>query len=216
MRTLVVFLLLANLALAGYLWLDSASGGEGVRLKEQVQPDKIKLLTPQEVAALGPAKAAALVNVCLEWGPFGETDRARAIADLDSLALGRLVSQKRVENPTAFWVYLPPLASKAAADKRALELKAAGQKDVVVVDGGVQRFAISLGAFRTEEAANAQLAELAKQGISGAKSGPKPQVVLQSLIVIRDPQQSLIAKLRDLAPAYPGADTRVGECDKPA
>ena len=76
MRTLVVFLLLANLALAGYLWLDSASSGEGVRLKEQVQPDKIKLLSPQEVAALGPSKAAALANVCLEWGPFGEIERA--------------------------------------------------------------------------------------------------------------------------------------------
>ena len=46
----------------GYLWLDGASAGEGVRLKEQVQPDKIKLLTPQEVAALGPSKAAALAN----------------------------------------------------------------------------------------------------------------------------------------------------------
>jgi len=216
LRTLVVFLLLANLALAGYLWLDGASGGEGVRLKEQVQPDKIKLLTPQEVAALGPAKAAALVNVCLEWGPFGETDRTRAIADLDSLALGKLISQKRVENPTAFWVYLPPLASKAAADKRASELRAAGQKDVMVVDGGVQRFAISLGAFRTEDAANTQLAELTRQGISGAKAGPRPQIVSQSMIVIRDPQQSVIAKLRDLASAYPGADTRIGECDKPA
>lgn len=216
MRTLVVFLLLANLALAGYLWLDSASGGEGVRLKEQVQPEKIKLLTPQEVAALGPAKAAALANVCLEWGPFGETDRARALADLDSLALGRLVSQRRIDNPTAFWVYLPPFPTKAAADKRASELKAAGQKDVVVVDGGAQRFAISLGAHKTEDAANAQVAELAKQGISGAKAGPRPQVVLQSMIVIRDPQQPLIAKLRDLAPAYPGADTRIGDCDKPA
>ena len=216
MRTLVVFLLLANLALAGYLWLDSASGGEGVRLKEQVQPEKIKLLTPQEVAALGPAKAAALANVCLEWGPFGETDRARALADLDSLALGRLVSQRRIDNPTAFWVYLPPFPTKAAADKRASELKAAGQKDVVVVDGGAQRFAISLGAYKTEDAANAQVAELAKQGISGAKAGPRPQVVLQSMIVIRDPQQPLIAKLRDLAPAYPGADTRIGDCDKPA
>jgi hypothetical protein len=215
MRTLVIFLLLANLALAGYLWLDGASGGEGVRLKEQVQPEKIKLLSPQEVAALGPAKAAALANVCLEWGPFGENDRARALADIDSLALGRLLSQRRIENPTTYWVFLPPLASKAAADKRALELKAAGQKDVFVVDGGPQRFAISLGAFRSENAANAQLAELTKQGVGGAKAGPRQQVVLQSLIVIRDPQQGVIAKLRDLAPAYPGAETKIGDCEKP-
>jgi hypothetical protein len=216
MRTLVVFLLLANLALAGYLWLDSASSGEGMRLKEQVQPDKIKLLSPQEVAALGPSKAAALANVCLEWGPFGEIERARALVDIEPLGLGKLVSQRRIETPTAWWVFLPPFATKAAADKRAAELKAAGHKDAFVVDGGTQRLAISLGAFRTEDAANAQLAELTKLGITGAKVGPRQQVVLQSLIVIRDPQQPVIAKLRDLTPAYPAAETKIGDCEKPA
>jgi len=216
MRILFAFLLLANLALAGYLWLDRASAGEGVRLKEQVQPDKIKLLTPQEVAALGPSKAAALADVCLEWGPFGETERARALADLDSLALGKLVSQRRVETPTSWWVFLPPFASKAAADKRVAELKSAGLRDPFVVDGGAQRLAISLGAHRTEDAANSQVVELAKQGVSGAKTGPRQQVVLQSLIVIRDPQQPVIAKLRDLAPVYPGAETKIGGCEKPA
>ena len=35
MRILVALLLLANLALAGYLWLDRASGGEGMRLMLQ-------------------------------------------------------------------------------------------------------------------------------------------------------------------------------------
>ena len=216
MRTLVVFLLLANLALAGYLWLDRASGGEGVRLKEQVQPDKIKLLSPQEVAALGPSKAAALANVCLEWGPFGESERARALADIEPLGLGKLVSQRRIETPSAWWVYLPPFATKAAAEKRAAELKAAGQKDLFVVDGGPQRLAISLGVFRTEDAANAQLAELTKQGVAGAKVGPRQQVVVQSLIVIRDPQQPVIAKLRELTPGYPAAEMKIGDCEKPA
>ena len=55
MRTLVILLLLANLTLFAYTRLDSGAG-EGVRLKEQIRPDKIKLLTPQEVAALGPYK----------------------------------------------------------------------------------------------------------------------------------------------------------------
>ena len=126
------------------------------------------------------------------------------------------MSQRRIETPTAWWVFLPSFATKAAADKRAAELKAAGQKDAFVVDGGPQRLAISLGAFRTEDAANAQLAELTKLGILGAKVGPRQQVVLQSLIVIRDPQQAVIAKLRDLTPAYPAAETKIGDCEKPA
>ena len=216
MRTLAVLLLLANLALAGYLWLDSASGGEGVRLKEQVQPEKIKLLTPQEVAALGPTKAAELANVCLEWGPFGELERARALADIEPLGLGKLVSQRRTDTTTSWWVYIPPFATKVAADKRVAELKAAGQKDVFVVDGGPQRLAVSLGVFRTEDGANAQLAELTRQGVAGAKVGPRQQVVAQSLIVIRDPQQAVIAKLRSLTSSYPAAETKIGDCDKPA
>ncbi|HYQ99083.1 MAG TPA: SPOR domain-containing protein [Casimicrobiaceae bacterium] len=216
MRTVAVFLLLANLALAGYIWLDSSTGGEGVRLNQQVRPDAIKLLSPQEVAALGPAKAAELADVCLEWGPFGEAERAKALADVEPLGLGKLLTQRRVDASTAYWVYLPPFASKSAADRRAGELRAGGVKDVAVVDGGAQRFVLSLGVFRTEEAANAHLAEISKQGVAGAKAGPRPPVAPQTMLVIRDPQQPVIARLRELAPAYPAAEVRIGGCDKPA
>lgn len=214
MRTLVILLLLANLTLFAYTRLDTASSGEGVRLKEQVQPDKIKLMAPQQVAALGPSKVAALADVCVEWGPFGDADRARAVADLEPLSLGKLLTQKRVETATGFWVFMPPFANKAAADRRAAELKAAGIKDIFVVDAGPQRLAISLGVFRTEDAANAQLASLVKQGIAGAKVGPRQQVIAQTLLVIRDPQQPVVLKLRDLAPVYPGADIKIGACEK--
>ena len=216
MRTVVVLLLLANLALAGYLWLDSASGGEGVRLKQQVRPDAIKLLTPQEVAALGPAKAAALADVCLEWGPFGDADKTRALADVDGLALGRLLTQRRIDTSTGYWVYLSPFATRSAADKRASELRAGGVKDVFVVDGGAQRFALSLGSFRTEDAANAHLADMTKQGIAGAKVGPRLQGSAQTVLVIRDPREPVLTRLRELAPSYPSADVKVGGCDKPA
>src|SRR6185295_2204985 len=96
MRILIVLLLFANLTLYAYTRLDSG-GGEAVLLQDQVQPDKIKLLTPQEVAALGPAKVAALADVCVEWGPFSDPDRVRASTELEPLALGRLMSQKRVD-----------------------------------------------------------------------------------------------------------------------
>jgi hypothetical protein len=216
MRTLAIFLLLANLALAGYLLLEGGAGGEPARLKEQVQPDKIRILTPQEVAALGPAKAATLADVCLDWGPFGETDRARAQAEVDALGIAKLVTLRRVETQATHWVFLPPYATRQAADKRVAELKAAGVKDAVVVDGGPQRFAIALGAHRTEEAASAQVAELAKQGVTGARAGPRPQVVVQTVLVVRDPQQQVIARLRDLLPGYPGAEVKIGGCEKPA
>jgi sporulation related protein len=216
MRTLVILLLLANLSLFAYTRLDSTGGGEGKRLTEQVQPDKIRILTPQQVVALGPAKAAALADVCLEWGPFSDADRVRALADVEPLALGKLLAQRRVEISGAYWVYLPPFANKAAADRRAAELRAAGTRDPVVVDGGPQRFAISLGVFRTEDAANAYLSSLSREGISGARAGLRQQAIVQTLLVIRDPQLVAVAKLRDLAAAYPGAEMKIGTCEKAA
>jgi hypothetical protein len=214
MRTVVIFLLLANLTFFTYTRLDATSEGEAVRLVEQVQPEKIKLLTPQQVAALGPAKVAALADVCLEWGPLTEADRARAIADLDPLALGKLLTQKRIETTTSFWVYLPPAPNRAEADRRAADLRTQGLGDVAVIDTGPQRNAVSLGLFQTEDAANTRLADALKRGVANARVGPRQQVITNTMFVIRDPQAQVVAKLRDLMSAYPGTEAKVGNCDR--
>lgn len=214
MRTVVIFLLLANLTFFAFTRLDATSEGEAVRLDEQVQPEKIKLLTPQQVATLGPAKVAALADVCLEFGPLTEADRARALADLDSLALGKLLTQKRIETTTSFWVYLPSAPSRADADRRVADLRTRGLGDVAVVDAGPQRNAISLGLFQTEDAANNRLAEAQKLGVANARVGPRQQVIANTMLVIRDPQAQAVAKLRDLMSAYPGTEAKVGNCDK--
>ena len=213
MRTIVLLLLLANLTLFAYTQLDRAGSGESARLAEQVQPDRIRLLTPQQVATLGPAKVAALPDVCLEWGPFSDAERTRALAELEPSGLGRLLTQKRVENSTAFWAFLPRSANKAAIDRRVAALAAGGISDVAVVDTGAQRYTISLGVFRTEEAARARVADLARQGVADAQAGPRQQTLVQTLLVIRDPEAPVVARVRALQPAYPGTDVRIGACD---
>jgi hypothetical protein len=214
MRTVVIFLLLANLTFFTYTRLDATSEGEAVRLVEQVQPEKIKLLTPQQVAALGPSKVAALADVCLEWGPLADADRARALADLDPLALGKLLTQKRIETTTSFWVYLPAAPSRFEADRRVADLRTRGLGDVAVVDAGTQRNAVSLGLFQTEDAANTRLSEALKLGVTNARVGPRQQVVTNTVLVIRDPQAQVVAKVRDLMSAYPGTEAKVASCDK--
>jgi hypothetical protein len=214
LRTLVILLILANLTLLGYTWLDRRSSGESARLAEQVNPEKIRLLAPREVANLGPAKMAALPDVCAEWGPFGDVDRARALADLEPQALGRLLTQRRVESATGWWVYLPPAANKAAAETRAALLKAAGIRDFFIVDSGPQRFAISLGVFRTEDAANAYRADVAAKGFNNVQAGARQQTSMATMLVIRDPREPLISRLRELAPSYPGTEAKVGPCEK--
>jgi hypothetical protein len=214
MRTLFFLLLLANLTLFGYIKLDSLSAGEGVRLAQQVQPDKIKLLTAQQVAALGPAKVAALADVCVEWGPLSESERARAVSLIEPLDLARLTTQKKVEVIASYWLFLPPAATKAAADRRVDELKGSGIRDASVIDVGAQRLSISLGAFRTEEAAQARLNVLQAQGITNARVGQRTQAIQQTALVVRDPPAPAVVRLKELQGGFPGTEVKIGTCDK--
>ena len=212
MRIVVLLLLVANLTFLGYTLLDSGGSGEGMRLQQQIQPEKIKLLTPQEVAALGPAKVAALADVCVEFGPLSDVERAKVIGELEPLGLGRLLTQRRVEVDNAFSVNVAPFPNRNAADNRAGELRQQGVKDVAVVDAGRGQFAISLGVFRTEQAAVAHANALTKQGVKLVRVQARQQALAQTLLVVRDPQQPAVSRLKELQSQYPGTEIKVGAC----
>ena len=212
MRTAVLLLILANVLLFGYARLDRAAHSEAGRLGEQVQPDRIRVLTSQQVAALGPAKVAALPNVCVEWGPFAETDRVRAQADLEPLGLGRLVSQRFVPADSTWWVNTGPMGSRTAAERRAAELRAQSIDDMSVVDLGRGQFTISLGVFRTEAAAVARSEALRARGVSGARVEPRAPGAMLAMLVVRDPPQPAVVRMKELQSQYPGSDLHVGPC----
>jgi len=214
MKLLVALLILANIALFGFGELARMSESESNRLQRQLAPDKIKLLTPQQVAALGPAKAAQLQNVCLEWGAFTEPEKAAVLAALEPLQLGRQMSQRRVESTTAFWVYVPPLPSKPAAEKRVAEMRNLGLKDFFIVSDGPQRNAISLGVFKTEEGANKFLDSVREKGVTTAKTGERTQSIQQTVIVLRDPQPAQAQKIQAMKADFAGSDVQIGPCDK--
>ena len=212
MRIVVLLLVIANLTLFAYTRLDDASRGEAGRLKQQIQPDKIKLLTPPQVAALGPAKIAALADVCIEWGPFSDVERVKAVADLESLQLGRLLSSRRVDIDSFYWVSLGPFASKPLADRRSAELRAQGIADVSSIDTGRGQFAVSAGMFRTEVAARARADSLSRQGFGLARVEPRAQSMSQTMLVVRDPQQSVVTRFKELQLQYSGSDLKFGAC----
>lgn len=212
MRVILILLLLANVALFALTRLDTVAAGEPHRLAEQVQPDKIELLSAQQVAALNPAKTGSLSDVCAEWGPLNETERVRALAELAPLNLGALLSQRRVESE-AYLVTLGGFANRAAAERRGAELRARGIADVAVVERNGAAL-LSLGVFRSEQAANGRADALAQAGLAGARVSPRTGGVLQTLIVVRDPPQPAMTRLRELVPAYPGTDVRVGGCER--
>jgi len=212
MRIVVILLLIANLTFFAYARLDDASRGEADRIKQQIQPDKIKLLTPPQVAALGPAKIAALADVCIEWGPFSDVERVKAIADLEPLQLGRLLSSRRIDIDSVYWVSLGPFANRTLADRRSAELRTQGVADVSTVDTGRGQFAVSLGVFRTEPAARTRADALARQGVGLTRVEPRAQSASQTMLVVRDPQQSVVNRFKELQLQYSGSDLKVGAC----
>lgn len=212
MRTAVLLLILANVILFGYARLDRAAQSEAGRLGAQVQPDRIRVLSSQQVAALAPGKVAALADVCVEWGPFSDADRARAQADIEPLQIGRLVSQRPVAADPMWWVNTGPVPSRAAADRRAAELRLLAIDDLSVVDSGRGQFTVSLGMFRTEAAANARIEALAMRGVAGTRVEPRQGGAAQTMLVVRDPPQPAVARMKELQSQYPGSDIKVGTC----
>lgn len=214
MRTVLVLLLLANLTLFAYTRLDSAVGGEGVRLAEQVQPDKIRLLTPQQVAALGPAKAAALADICVEWGPFADAERQRALAELEPLGVGRLVATRRVEVTGAYSALVAVYADRGGAERRAASLRQQGLREVAVYDTGRGQYAVAVGAVRTEDAARALLPEIERAGVRNASVTQRTGTVPMTAIVLRDPPAPAVAKVRELQSAFAASEVKVGSCER--
>jgi len=212
-KGLLIVLLLANAALFAFGWLQRGNG-EGMRLEEQIQPNKIRLLTTQQVAALGPSKVEALADVCLEWGPFSDQERGRALAALGPSGLGRLLTPRRIESTAQFWVFLPRSPNRGITEKRVAQLKEAGLKEITVVDAQPLRFTIGLGFFHSEESAALLVADLHKQGIEDAQVGPRQQLIPATQFVIRDPEADVVARVRELQAAYPGTDIAVRSCTR--
>jgi hypothetical protein len=128
------------------------------------------------------------------------------------LQLGRLVSQRQVVVDAMWWVNTGPAATRGAAERRAAELRAQAIEDLSVVDYARGQYTISLGVFRTESAANARAEALVGRGVTGARVEPRPGGTTLSLLVVRDPPQPAVARLKELQMQYPGSDLKVGPC----
>ena len=80
-------------------------------------------------AAIAPPSKAIAVKSCMEWGEFSGIDLARSERQLAHLKLGDRLAQRTVEYASGYWVYIPPLASKEAVNKKIAAIKALGLED---------------------------------------------------------------------------------------
>jgi len=213
-RALFLVILLANVAFfiwARYLAPPEAAA-DPLPLGRQIEPEKLKVVLPAELATLTarpPVAAAPVALKCLEWGSFALADLAQAQSVLEPLGLGTRLTQRRTEDSAGWWVFIAPQGSRMAAVKKAAELKALAVDDYFIVpDEGPNRWAVSLGVFRTEEAAQARLAALRSQGVHSAQIGPRETAVPKVWLQMKGVDAALQARLADIAHTMDGTELR--------
>ncbi len=188
-------LVLANVGLV--LWATgfrpAATPPEGPR--PALHADKIRLLNEAGVqlqprAARPPAGAAG----CYRIGPF--TDAVLADKAGDFLKEIPLAHERRIEEQqvvVGYRVYLPPLASREAAEQKRRELTRRGFKDHSLIQEEGLNNAISLGKFSVEANAQKHLQTLVAQGIKAQVQTLQQQRTFQWLYL--NPAESLAGSL---------------------
>jgi sporulation related protein len=220
-RIVFFLLLLANIGFFAWAYFGSGRASDEPQLmQQQLNPQEIRLLSQEQVVKLAAERAKQLAErprsparapivACLELGAFSPTDAPRVEKALEPLGLGARLSQRRADEVASYWVFMPPLRNRQAANLKAAELKKLGVEDFFIVQEDAKwRFAVSLGVFKTEEAARARLAELQKKGVRTAKVGPKETSVQKVYFAIREVPNALVARLNDLRQGFAGTELK--------
>jgi hypothetical protein len=223
-RLLFLALILANLAFFAYAQFAGESAMRAQVTQLEVGPERIKVIkasgksAPDRAkpapAAKGPAeRTAAVPAACVEWGVFAGPGVARADTALARLELPQDRVERTVTDAGGFWVYVPPLKTKSETDRKIGELKALGVNDFFVVQESAQwRNAISLGIFRTDEAAQGFLAKLKERGVRSAVAERRENFLKQTVFLVREPDEATVARLAALQQEFPASELKAMSC----
>lgn len=163
------------------------------------------------------AKPAPVIEqaplICLEWGDFSGSDLKRATDVLSVLQLGEKISQRQIEYNKGYWVYIPPLKNKVAVNRKVSQIKKLGIREYFIVqDAGAFRYAISLGVFKTQEAAQNYLNELNVKGLHSAKIGERASKLKTTMLMLNYVDASIEGKLTATRKDFPGSELKNVPC----
>lgn len=228
-------LLVLNAALLvyaqGFMGNSRGSEEERARIKPQLEPARLALLTNEQAEAAKAAPAAAAVEAgaptapaaaktaaaeparplaCIDVGTFSAGEAKRFEARLAALDLGERQSRQAVQaqDVTSYLVNIPPQGSKEAADRKAAELRGLGVTNFFIMQGeSPMKYAISLGVFKTESGAQTLLAELNKQGVHSARITPRGPQTTRFSYRFRDIETGTRERIEKVADAVSAAET---------
>ena len=163
---------------------------------------------PAPASAPGPE-----ARTCMEWGEFSGADLARATVALATLQLGERLGRREVEYNIGYWVYIPPLKDKAVVAQKIEQLKARGVAEYFVVqEAGAWLNAISLGVFKTREAAQNFVNQLKARDVRSAQVGERSSRLKVTVFALSGLDAAAAGKLAEMHKDFPGSELREVSC----
>ena len=184
---------------------------EPQRLAQQIRPEAWHLLSPEELRRTeSAARVASKPAECLMAGLFDEERSAalRLALERSSLPPGSW-SLADASEPARWTVYMGKYPSMEAAKKKRAELSALNLKFEPVGDAKLEPGLVH-GEFDTAAAANAELAELVKQGVRTAKVLRIREAAQGTALRLASVDDSLRTQLDEIKPAL--ADKPLRPC----
>jgi hypothetical protein len=219
-RFVFFLLLLAVLGLGAHLWLAAATEQADFRPRERNRDEvRIVAVTPPAVAERNSEETRRAVQAlagaaCVEFSGISAADAPRARTAFAALRLGDRLSERRLEEISRYWVFIPaaPGTDRRAAEQRIQQLRKVGVTDVSLRPDN----AISLGVFSSEDAAGRFLSSMQAKAIRDAQSGPFVRELREIAMIVREPDTETVARLTLLQRDYQGSALRAVPCPAPS
>ncbi|MFZ2971469.1 MAG: hypothetical protein WA049_02420 [Ferribacterium limneticum] len=162
----------------------------------------------EKVQVAGVAEVADKPPICLTWRPLPLADGERLAALLAKRFGDYKVTRKLVASEgNGWWVFIPPLPSKAEAERKSTELRELGVTEFFIVQDELNRNAISLGVFSSEKGGQDKLAELKAKGVRSAQVAPRPGKDSLVTLQARGPAGDKVELIGAVGRLLPKADT---------
>jgi hypothetical protein len=209
LRLIVLLLLLANGAYFSYAHGLLAAWGvapvqqsEPQRVAQQIRPEALRILGPDEVKRLEVAAAAPKPAECLQAGPLDDGQAAALRASLSAWPAGSWTLEPTVA-PARWIVYMGRYPTADAVTKKKAELRYLGVSFQALVNPALEP-GLSLGGFKTEEEANQQLGLLAQRGVRTARVVVERPELRGQLLKFPSVDDTLRPRLDDVKTALAG------------
>jgi hypothetical protein len=213
-RLIFFLLLLAILAVGAHVWLSSPAEKADFAAREKNRDEvRIVAVTPPSVAAYRAedsrkAVASLAGAACVEFSGIAAADAFRAREAFAALRAGPRITERRVEEITRYWVFIPAVRDRRAAETRMADIRRQGVTDLSIRPDN----AISLGVFSTEDAARRFLSSIEAKGVRGAEQGPFTKDLRELVMLVREPDSELLARLTLLQRDFSASQLRAVPC----